>query len=69
MSTATLDKINGLPASSGTHFSLHEFLDKLLAESTAPAESDDYTSNLEVARMARAKRSEYLRTQRALAGY
>lgn len=69
MNTATLGKINGAPAASERRFSLHEFLDRLLPESTAAADSTEYASNLEIEKLARARRNEYLRIQRALAGY
>ena len=69
MNTATPGTLNGLPAASEQRFSLHEFLDKLLPESTVAADSAEYASKLEIEKLARAKRNEYLRTQRALAGY
>lgn len=69
MNTATSGTLSGLPAASEQRFSLHEFLDKLLLESTVASDSAEYASNLEIEKLARAKRNEYLRTQRALAGY
>ncbi len=74
MSTATFGKITDPAPSSEKRFSLHEFLTALLPES-APAADADADAGVPVDKLetekreSAARRREFLRIQRSLAGY
>ena len=69
MNTATLGKPSELPATIEKRFSLHEFLDTLLPDVSQTDEATNPVSTIEITKLARASRREYLRTQRSLGGY